>query len=439
MTLVVLFAWTGYVVRETPYLMAIPVVQMICDYMVYFCRSEEQVHKAMVAIEADDDWKTTLVDISDARELVTMFRASPLVLPKIQEVIATANKTLWQSDRYQTDTAKILRAVHSLFIVACFCTGLELFLNNPASFGAGNFVALMGTIFKFDGVVRNLFASLDNLNVGYAFIRRIASLLNAPTKRKATLAHRRAMQEKSGHSNVINPEDITVSKAAYQLPTVGGISTMVGPFNFSIEQGQLACIKAQGSGKGKKTLLQLMAKLFIPIQGEVLYPGNLRVRYVPAVPIIWTGSLMYNLRFGNMNKGKSQIYSDAEVWAVWRLFGGNPKYADAAAKAKQGGDAEEIDVRALSLADNITLGLVRAMLSSSDLLLLGSTLDGLGEQASTRNMLELREWVRNRGLQCLTTGAAGNVAVSMKKKKTLIFSTRMVHLQNEADSVIEIE
>ena len=52
MTLVVLFAWTGYVVRETPYLMAIPVVQMICDYMVYFCRSEQQVHKAMVAIEA---------------------------------------------------------------------------------------------------------------------------------------------------------------------------------------------------------------------------------------------------------------------------------------------------------------------------------------------------------------------------------------------------
>ena len=137
-----------------------------------------------------------------------------------------------------------------------------------------------------------------------------------------------------------------------------------------------------------------MAHVLLPTRGEVTYPAELRVRYIPSEPLLWKGtlllnfpspdskpnplfyegSLMFNLRFGNMNK--SRQHSDEEIWAVWKLLGGHPKYI--------GANDFHVGINGskLGLADRVLVALARALLSSVDFLLLASTLDALGEVRS---------------------------------------------------------
>jgi ABC-type multidrug transport system fused ATPase/permease subunit len=440
-TLAVLTAYTAYVTRKTPYLLAIPVIQLVVDYLVYWFRSAEQVNKAMHAIEAEDEWKKKLLDIAGARSVVTTFKASPIIVPGISKEIGMANKSLWQSDRYASDTQKILKAFHSLFIVLCFVGGAELWLeNNADNFKTGNFVALMATIFKFDSTIGALFTKMNDMNVGYSYIRRMATLLNADTRRKQQLR----WDEDFAKSEPPAPEhedDIVVHDCSYQFRNSENV---VGPFSFSIEQGQVVCVTgAEGSiSIGKKTLLKLIARLYLPTTGYISCPGSLRVRYIPVTPLIWKGTLMYNLRFGQLNKVVTKKDEDGndvtvypttedENWEVWKLVGGNKFYCN------HNHNGANANARNMSRADQTCISVARALLSNLDLLLVGGTFDALGEAASTRMMLVLRDWVAERGLECLSNNAS-NVPTHLKKKKTVIFATKNSHLTSEASAVIEL-
>jgi len=137
---------------------------------------------------------------------------------------------------------------------------------------------------------------------------------------------------------------------------------------------------------------------------------------------------MFNLRFGNMNKTRQ--HTDEEVWTVWKLFGGHPKYHECG----------DIDVGTngckLGLADRVLVTLVRAVLSSVDFLLLASILDSLGEEASLNIMEVLRSWVSQRGLSQLEADHAAEL--SHRKKKTLFYTTKNSFLVKQCDAIVEL-
>jgi len=429
-TLIVLTAYTAYAVRKTPYLLLIPLVQLIVDYAVYVWRSPEMVAKAMVAIEKEDDWKSKLLEIAYARQVVTSFKASPIIVPLISKEIGGANKSLWQSDRYASDTQKILKVFHSLFIVLCFLGGGELWRDDPTSFKTGNFVALMATIFKFDSTVGRLFAKMNDMNVGYAYVRRLATLLNADTRRKEKLRWTEAQDNPDPEC----PDDITVHDVSFTFEKTEA-KTTVGPFNFSIEQGQVVCINSDGVGLGRKTLLKLMAGLYLPSTGYVSFPGPLRVRYIPAVPLIFKGTLMYNLRFGLLNKatkdedGKPLFpYTEQQIWDTWALVGGSSMY-----NKEHGAEANATN---MALTDQTCCSVARALISDCDVLLAGGSFDALGVAKTTRLIIILRDWIKNRGISCLSN-ISGNV--QNRKKKTLIFVTKNEFTVEEANAVITLQ
>ena len=62
----------------------------------------------------------------------------------------------------------------------------ELLVSNEA-FLVGNFVALMNTIFKFDTVILQVFAIVDDMYIGFVHIQKIAWLVNSETQRKVHL------------------------------------------------------------------------------------------------------------------------------------------------------------------------------------------------------------------------------------------------------------
>ena len=93
----------------------------------------------------------------------------------------------------------------------------------------------------------------------------------------------------------------------------------------------------------------------------------------------------------------------------------------------------------MALSDRICISLSRALLSGADLLLIGSSLDQLGESSATRLILLLREWVQKRGLSVLSADNKPGLQLYMKPKKTVIFSTSSQHLVPDADAVISLQ
>ena len=55
---------------------------------------------------------------------------------------------------------------------------------NAEEFRSGTFVAIMGTIFRFDAQMRSLFTNVFDMSNGYAAVRKMSSLLNQNTRRK---------------------------------------------------------------------------------------------------------------------------------------------------------------------------------------------------------------------------------------------------------------
>jgi len=431
---VVVTAFTAYVIRKTPYLLLIPVVQLACDYVVYYYRSPETITKQTLAIIKDDEVQRSLTDVCDMRDLVTMYKASGQIIPEFAKNIGGHNKSLWQADRYASDTAKIFKALHAIFILACFIGGGELHHDDPSNFKVGNFVALMGIIFKYDKLVTSFFANLDDQQTGYTYVKRVANLLNADTRRKQSLRFDDDMKtaiQKCGLSDFVIVDDITLNRVVYEYEEVWGNKKMgkvIGPFSFSVEQGQVLAISgpAHQSATGTKTLLRMIARQMQPTAGFILYPGNLRVRYMPAVPIVWAGGIMYNLRFGNMNKAKDAQYTDDQVWEVYTLLGGNEKYLR----------KDDADVSHFSDADRNICAITRCVLSDVDMLLLGNSMDCLGEAACLKIMSVVRQWIVDRGLPAIQPK---DKPLGTGKKKTFIMTTKHVFLTNQTDGIMKLE
>ena len=93
----------------------------------------------------------------------------------------------------------------------------------------------------------------------------------------------------------------------------------------------------------------------------------------------------------------------------------------------------------LSSGNGIVMGLVRALLSDVDVLLLGGTLDGLGELSSTHVVSVLRRWVKSRGLAEISQGDPdAQLPIGARQRKTLFLTTKYAHLAHEADAVVSV-
>ncbi|WP_300922786.1 ATP-binding cassette domain-containing protein, partial [uncultured Dubosiella sp.] len=66
------------------------------------------------------------------------------------------------------------------------------------------------------------------------------------------------------------------------------------------------------SGKGKSTLMKVIAGLYAPTKGTILYKDPLSISYVPQDPSLFTGTILENIRMGNGCAGKQAIEEAAK-------------------------------------------------------------------------------------------------------------------------------
>lgn len=263
---------------------------------------------------------------------------------------------------------------------------------------------------------------------GYAAIKKMAALLNCPTRRKALLRTKMRRMNLVAEHLAKHPEfDATNITLSNVTAVYGGseqtASMQIGPVNMMIEPGQVIAVTAEHSS-GKNTFLKLIARIILPTEGFVWVPSNLRMRFISEKPMIFTRSLMFNLTFGNQKP-----HEEKHIWDLCRKLGLSETLIG-------NGDMElGTNGEKVSLSNRILICIARALLSSADILLFSNSLDSMNEKKAKQIVDVLFDLVANQGLPCLEQDMQAPQA--LRKRKTVIYITNNSTIEKYANVNIQ--
>ncbi|MGQ9645216.1 MAG: ABC transporter ATP-binding protein [Thermodesulfobacteriota bacterium] len=140
------------------------------------------------------------------------------------------------------------------------------------------------------------------------------------------------------------------------------------------------------SGVGKTTLLGLILRFYKPTSGEIYFDGRAasefelkalrqRIGYVSQSPLLLSGTIMENLRYGNPDAGEDKIFQAARMAGIHDFVSSLPK-----------GYGSEVGENGINLSEGQRqrLSLARALVKEPDILILdepASALDSLTEKS----------------------------------------------------------
>lgn len=155
--------------------------------------------------------------------------------------------------------------------------------------------------------------------------------------------------------------------------------------SFHVAPGERVAIVGP-SGVGKTTLVSLILRFYKPSQGEVFFDGRpaseyevsslrQRIGYVSQNTTLLSGTIMDNLRYGNLDASEEQIYQATRVAGIHNFITSLPR-----------GYESEIGERGVNLSEGQKqrLSIARALIKDPDIILLDeptSALDSLVEKA----------------------------------------------------------
>lgn len=248
----------------------------------------------------------------------------------------------------------------------------------------------------------------------------------------------RAEQTQPRHAK--HCEDIQLNKVRFSYRTAADM-VAVPTMSLTIRSGTISCFprsgsaEEQGGGFGINTLLKLLAGELLPASGTVQVPVQLKKVYVPPSPILFDGTLMYNLQFGD-SLGADRDF----IWEVCRHLGMSAHLID----------QDDFDVgkngEFLKFSDRVIVSITRALIHDVDLLLISSALDVLGESRGIKVLRFLKHYVEKQGLafglqQSTLSGRSPfsqELPRSLRHKKTVIYTSKFSMLQRQAQNHFEV-
>lgn len=182
--------------------------------------------------------------------------------------------------------------------------GLQVNLGNMQQ---GEAVALYNYMAQMIIELIKLASLIITLNKAAACAGRVADVLNTET----SMSYAETTREHSHSSCAVAFDDVTFSYAGTSAPSLSHIS-------FSAFKGQTIGIIG-GTGSGKSTLVNLIARFYDATEGQVLLDGkNIRdisredlrrkIGVVPQKASLFKGTIRDNMKWGN------EAASDQEIW-----------------------------------------------------------------------------------------------------------------------------
>eukprot|EP00927_Polykrikos_kofoidii_P013193 TRINITY_DN15723_c0_g2_i1.p1 TRINITY_DN15723_c0_g2~~TRINITY_DN15723_c0_g2_i1.p1 ORF type:complete len:891 (-),score=95.66 TRINITY_DN15723_c0_g2_i1:140-2812(-) len=287
----------------------------------------------------------------------------------------------------------------------------------------GCFVVVLRSTESFAKTLDGFMTDVVKLLSGGGAVEKIATVLNKDTTRRRSAKHR----QQKGISSERTPEELHMNQVEFRYPY--SQEKAIHPLKFRVKPGQIVCIPKSVSGHssaGVNTLFRLIAGELQPLAGSVDMPDRWRVSYISNTPVLFDGTLMYNLCYP-----RSSALCDGHVDLVWKTchdVGLSPRLIG----------CESFDVGSngthLGFTDRIRVTLVRALLHDVDVLLIASLMDIIGFEKSTRLMSLLRSYIEQRGLP----GVTRDIPRTLSHEKTVVFSSVFDEIQQLSDTLLTV-
>lgn len=180
--------------------------------------------------------------------------------------------------------------------------------------------------------------------------------------------------------------------------TYPGSERGTGPVRFHLQRGEHVAIVGS-SGCGKSTLLRLMAGLYAPDSGHILWDGQSlsldelrsRTAYVPQDAVIFQTSLYHNIHWAKPETTSSEVAYAAKKAHIHDFIASLPQ-----------GYETPVTEQSLSGGQRRRIAIARAILKNSDLILLDEITASLDPDVSRQLMAELKETFEGKTLVMVT-------------------------------------
>jgi hypothetical protein len=169
------------------------------------------------------------------------------------------------------------------------------------------------------------------------------------------------------------------------------------------------------------TFFRLIAGILQPSHGEVQVLARWKVIYIPLEPILFDGTLMYNLTLHT----DAERTEDADIEeAIWELCEALGMSSDLIRK-------QDFDIGSsgniLRHSDKVIVMVAQALIYDVDLLLLSTITDSLGPLKAANVLRTLQKYVRRRGLMSKSTQGRA-LPFELRHDKTLLYTTKLPSL-----------
>lgn len=145
------------------------------------------------------------------------------------------------------------------------------------------------------------------------------------------------------------------------------------------------------NGAGKSTILKLLAGILTPIKGSVLIPQQAKVTYVNQDAVLFNRSIYDNITYMNSEVDEQQVVK------MMRYFDFSPKIISKF-KVQTSGEL----INSLSGGERQKCLIIRALLSSANVILFDEITSGLDQEATRKFFKLLQKYQPSKTFICIT-------------------------------------
>lgn len=248
--------------------------------------------------------------------IIKAFNAQKQSEKSFQKENQVFTRTMNSITRHRDLASPLSEFLGSLVVVGLMAFGGNLVLQGQGGLSAGAFISYIAIFSQLLIPAKSVSTAYYHLNKGLASIDRINQVLQS----------KNPMKEES------EPVEITSFQDKIELKNVSFSyenALVINDISLTIKKGETVAFVGQ-SGSGKSTIVDLMARFYDVVDGEILVDGKdirklstqgLRnlMGIVPQDPILFNDTIISNIAFGSV-PDHAQAESAAKVAHAWEFI-----------------------------------------------------------------------------------------------------------------------